>query len=299
MKKNNTQFNNSESKKIAMKVSKTTIIVNLILFILKLFAGILAKSGAMFSDAIHTASDVFSTFIVIIGVNISHKKPDDSHQYGHERLESVASIVLSVILAITGMFIGLNGIEKIFGKNYSELEIPGILALIAAVLSIAVKEWMYWYTRDAAKKIDSGSLMADAWHHRSDSLSSIGAFIGILGARIGFPILDPVASLVICIFIGKAAFDIFRESVDKLVDKSCDEEILDKIRSIINEQEGVLHIDEIRTRLFGNKMYVDVEIVADGSMSLNEAHEIAERVHDAIEKEFSMVKHCMVHVNPK
>ncbi len=163
------------------------------------------------------------------------------------------------------MFIGLNGIEKIFGGNYGELEIPGVLALVAAVLSIAVKEWMYWYTRSAAKKINSGSLMADAWHHRSDSLSSIGAFIGILGARVGFAILDPVASLVICIFIGKAAFDIFRESVDKLVDKSCDEEMLEKIKNVINAQEGVLQIDEIRTRLFGNKIYVDVEILADGS----------------------------------
>ncbi|AUG57635.1 cation diffusion facilitator family transporter [Acetivibrio saccincola] len=299
MKKDDIQFSNSQAKKIAMKVSKITIIMNLILFILKLFAGIFAKSGAMVSDAIHTASDVFSTFIVIIGVNISHKKADSTHQYGHERLESVASIVLSVMLAVTGMFIGLNGLEKIFGGNYGELEIPGVLALIAAVLSIAVKEWMYWYTRSAAKKINSGSLMADAWHHRSDSLSSIGAFIGILGARIGFPILDPVAGLVICIFIGKAAFDIFRESVDKLVDKSCDEEILEKIRNVIKAQEGVLHIDEIKTRLFGNKMYVDVEIVADGSKSLNEAHEVAERVHDAIEREFEMVKHCMVHVNPK
>jgi cation diffusion facilitator family transporter len=299
VKKDNMHLSNSESKKIAMKVSKTTIIINLISFILKLFAGIFAKSGAMVSDAIHTASDVFSTFIVIIGVHISHKKPDSTHQYGHERLESVASIILSVILAVTGMFIGLNGIEKIFGGNYGELEIPGVLALVAAVLSIAVKEWMYWYTRSAAKKINSGSLMADAWHHRSDSLSSIGAFIGILGARVGFAILDPVASLVICIFIGKAAFDIFRESVDKLVDKSCDEEMLEKIKNVINAQEGVLQIDEIRTRLFGNKIYVDVEILADGSKSLNEAHEIAERVHDAIEREFAMVKHCMVHVNPK
>lgn len=299
MDKINTQLSSLETKKIAVRVSKITIIINLILFVFKFFAGIFAKSGAMLSDAIHTASDVFSTVIVIVGVNVAHKKPDNTHQYGHERLEPVASIILSVFLAITGVVIGLKGIEKIVDGNYRELQIPGMLALIAATLSIIIKELMYWYTRNAAKKINSGSLMADAWHHRSDSLSSIGAFIGILGARIGFPVLDPIASIVICLFIAKAAFDIFRESIDKLVDKSCDEETLEKIKNVINVQEGVLGIDEIRTRLFGNKIFVDVEIAADGSKTLNEAHEIAERVHDVIEMEFPTVKHCMVHVNPK
>ena len=299
MNKTNTHISTSEAKTIAIRVSKITIVINLILFVFKLFAGIFAKSGAMISDAIHTASDVFSTVIVIIGVNISHKKPDSTHQYGHERLEPVASIILSVILVFTGIAIGVKGIEKIMGGNYTELEIPGILALVAAILSIVIKEWMYWYTRGAAKKVNSGSLMADAWHHRSDSLSSIGAFIGILGARMGFPILDPIASLIICIFIVKAGFDIFKESIDKLVDKSCDEETLEKIKNVINAQEGVLGIDEIKTRLFGNKIFVDVEITADGSKTLNEAHEIAEKVHDAIERKFTTVKHCMVHVNPQ
>lgn len=288
-----------KDKKIAMRVSVVSIIVNVALSLFKLLAGIFAASGAMISDAIHSASDVFSTFIVIIGVNISAKKADNEHQYGHERLECVASIILAVILAETGIGIGISGLDKIFAGNYESLEIPGLLALIAAVVSIAVKEWMFWYTRAAAKKINSGALMADAWHHRSDALSSIGAFIGILGARLGFPILDPIASVVICVFIVKAAFDIFKDAIDKMIDKSCDKETVDKIAAVIREQDGVEGIDDLKTRLFGTKIYVDVDISADGNITLTQAHQIAEDVHTSIEQTFPTVKHCMVHINPK
>lgn len=288
----------SSEQKIAMRVSVTSIVVNVMLSIFKLIAGILAKSGAMISDAIHSASDVFSTFIVIIGFKISSKESDDNHQYGHERLECIASIILAIILFITGVGIGISGVEKIINNNSENLKIPGVLALLAAIISIGVKEWMYWFTRDAAKKLNSGSLMADAWHHRSDALSSVGSFIGVLGARLGFPVLDPIASVIICFFIGKAAFDIFKDSIEKLVDKSCDNETLKEIENIIVRQNGVVRVDMIKTRLFGPKMYVDIEICADGRKPLYEAHEIAHSVHDAIEANFPMVKHCMVHVNP-
>lgn len=287
-----------EMEKTAMRVSVVTIAANLLLSLLKLLAGVIAHSGAMISDAVHSASDVFSTFIVMIGIRLSGRDSDQEHQYGHDRLECVASILLSLVLALTGIGIGAAGIEKIIGRDPKALEIPGMLALAAAIVSIAVKEWMYWYTRAAARKINSGALMADAWHHRSDSLSSVGALIGIIGARLGFPILDPVASVAICLFILKAAFDIFKDAMDKMVDKSCDEQTVTRIRQIILEQEGVEGVDLIRTRLFGAKMYVDVEIQADGEKTLNETHAIAERVHDAIETEFAQVKHCMVHVNP-
>lgn len=286
------------SKRIAMKVSIISIIVNVALSLFKLAAGLIAHSGAMISDAVHSASDVFSTFIVIIGVNISSKKSDEEHPYGHERMECVASIILAVILFATGIGIGFGGLRTIFAGNYEAIEIPGALALVAAVISIAVKEWMYWYTRAAAKKINSGALMADAWHHRSDSLSSIGAFVGILGARMGFPVLDAAASVVICLFIGKAAYDIFKDAIDKMVDKACEENTIHEMEAEILQQPGVVRIDEIRTRMFGAKAYVDIEIAADGALTLNDSHAIAERVHDAIEKQFPEVKHCMVHVNP-
>lgn len=289
---------NSTEKSIAMKVSITSIIVNFLLSVGKLIAGVLGSSGAMISDAVHSASDVFSTFIVIIGVNISVKESDKEHPYGHERLESVVAILLSAILLATGIGIGLSGIEKIIGKNNEPLTVPNTLALSAAVISILVKEWMYWYTRAAAKKINSDSLMADAWHHRSDSLSSIGSFIGILGAMLGFPILDPIASVIICIFIAKAAYEIFYDSVKKLVDKSCDEKIVEQMKAEILKQKEIVRIDDIKTRMFGSKIYVDIEISADESISFKEAHDIAENVHFLIENKFIGVKHCMVHINP-
>ena len=175
---------------------------------------------------------------------------------------------------------------------------PGILALIAALVSIVTKEAMYWYTRINAKKIDSSALLADAWHHRSDALSSVGALVGIIGARMGFLILDSISSLVICFFIEKAAFDIFKDAIDKMVDKACDDIVEHDLKECALQQDGVLGVDMLKTRTFGNKIYVDIEICADGSRTLSEAHSIAENVHDSIEHKFPKVKHIMVHVNP-
>jgi len=288
-----------ESKKqIAMRTSRNSIIGNVILSAFKLFAGIFAQSAAMISDAVHSLSDVFSTIIVMIGVKLANQKSDKEHPYGHERFECVAAIVLAAVLFATGVGIGWTGMQKVIAGNYGELATPGLLALVAAIVSIIVKEAMYWYTSIAAKKIDSSALMADAWHHRSDAFSSIGSFAGILGARIGFPILDPIACLVICLFILKAAIDIFQDAVRKMTDKACDDRIVDEMHEIILAQESVEGIDQLKTRLFGDKIYVDVEIRADGSATLVEAHGTAQRVHDAIEEKYPKVKHCMVHVNP-
>ena len=296
---NKTTNNVSTENALAMKVSGVSIAVNLLLSVFKLIAGILAHSGAMISDAVHSASDVGSTFIVMIGVTLSGKKSDKEHQYGHERMECVSSIILSGLLLATGIGIGMNGIENIIkGTSGASIAIPGTLALIAAVVSIVVKEWMFWYTRGAAKKINSGALMADAWHHRSDAMSSVGAFIGILGARLGFPILDPLASVVICLLIVKASVDIFRDAIDKMVDHSCDAKTEESMKREILKVPGVRRVDLLKTRLFGSKMYVDIEIAADGNISLFDAHDIAENVHHTIEDKFKDVKHCMVHVNP-
>lgn len=286
------------AKKIAMRVSKITILGNIGLSLFKFFAGIMAHSGAMLSDAVHSASDVISTIIVMIGVKASEKAPDKEHPYGHERMECVAAIILSMLLLITGLGIGVSGIKKMLEGFGGNLEAPGMLALAAAVISIAVKEIMYWYTRKAAQKINSGALMADAWHHRSDALSSVGSFIGILGARLGLPVLDPAASVVICLFIVKAAVEIFQDSINKMTDKSCDDEVIAEISDTICALHGVLGIDKMNTRLFGNRAYVEVEIRADGSSTLRQAHDIAQQVHDAVEENFPQVKHCMVHVNP-
>lgn len=284
---------------VATRVSMVSIIGNLILSLFKALAGILGHSGAMISDAIHSASDVFSSMIVIVGVKISAKESDQDHPYGHERFECVAAIVLAVILMLTGVLIGLEAVKAILGGNYEEIPIPGLLPLVAAVVSIVTKEAMFWYTKHYADRYDSGALRADAWHHRSDAFSSVGALVGILGARLGFPVLDSVASMVICVFIAKASYDIFKDAIDKMVDHACDRETEQGMCQCACKQEGVLGVDLIQTRVFGNKIYVDLEIRADGNKTLSQGHEIAQCVHDAIESEFPKVKHIMVHVNPE
>lgn len=287
----------NEAERIAMIVSVNSIIGNLILSLGKLIAGFMAQSAAMISDGIHSASDVFGTLIVMAGVKFSNKASDEEHPYGHERLECVAAIILATILTMIALLIGYSGYKKITA-DAAELVVPGQMALWAAVISIVVKEAMFWYTRNAAKKINSGALMAEAWHHRSDALSSIGAFIGILGARMGYPLLDPIASMVISVMILYAAYEVFKDAMEKMVDQSCDEATNATMRELVLRVPGVEHVDSLQTRLFGNRIYVDIEITVLDTLSLLEAHHIAETVHTAIEANFPLVKHCMVHVNP-
>lgn len=286
------------NEKLAINVTWGTIILNIVLTAFKFTAGFLANSAAMVSDAVHSASDILSSFFVIFGIKASAKATDSDHPYGHERLECVAAVVLAALLAATGIGIGYKGLVLIVSGGYRFLTPPGTLALIAAAVSIVFKEAMFWYVRGVAKKVSSTALMADAWHHRSDAFSSVGSFVGILGARIAFPILDSVASIVICLFILKAAYDIFMDAISRMTDRSCDAETVEKIKSLALAQEGVLGLDDIKTRLFGSRIYVDLEISADPLLSLTEAHEIAERVHRKIERSFPECKHCMVHVNP-
>lgn len=284
-------------QRVAGRVSAVSIAGNLLLSGFKLIAGVVAHSNAMVSDAIHSASDVFSTVVVIIGIRLAAKDADKEHPYGHERMECVAAIILAMILFMTGLGVGWEALKNILSGHYGDLRVPGLLALVAAAVSIVSKEAMFWYTKINAVKIDSGALMADAWHHRSDALSSVGALIGIGGARLGFPVMDSVASLVIFVFIVKAAYDIFMDAVDKVVDHACDEETERRIYQQVIEHEEIRGIDALHTRIFGNKIYVDIEIALDGSYTLCKAHEIAEEIHDDIEKNFPKVKHIMVHVN--
>lgn len=279
------------------RVAWFTMVINAILSLFKLIAGIISHSNAMISDAIHSASDVFSTIVVLIGVKLSSKDSDRDHPYGHERLECIAAIILSMILFLTGCGIGISAVQTIF-SDQMQREVPGKLALFAALISIGVKEGMYWYTRFYAKMLNSTALMADAWHHRSDSLSSIGALVGIAGARIGFPMLDSIACLVIFLFICKAALDIFKDAMNKIVDHSCDESLEKEIVECALEVNAVMGIDLIRTRIFGNRVYVDMEIAVHSMMNVEEAHRVADEVHDLIEKHFSCVKHILIHVNP-
>ena len=292
----NAQSDTEGFQAAATKVTVVGMATNVILTLLKLAAGVIARSGAMISDAVHSASDIFSGLIVLIGVRISSKAPDEGHPYGHERYECVAALLLSGVLAAVGGTIGVNAVKDIV--NGTVQEAPGILALIAAVASIVTKETLFWYTRGYAKRYRSTALHAEAWHQRSDALSSIGALIGIAGARMGVPVMEPIASFIIALFILRVAVRIFRDAVDQMVDHSASEETEAAFRATALEQPGVQGVELLRTRMFGNRVYVDLEIAADPALTLAEAHEIAERVHDAIEQAYPDVKHIMVHVNP-
>lgn len=285
-------------EKIAIKTAVTTIIINTLLSVFKLLAGILGASYALISDAVHSASDVFSTVIVIIGVKISAKKADKNHPFGHERFECVAAILLSVVLFATGAIIGYNGITNIVTGAYKSFASPGIIAIVAAAVSIATKEGMFWFTMSAAKKVNSSSLKADAWHHRSDALSSVGSLIGVVGAICGVKILDSIACIIICILILKAAVQIFIDAIKKMTDEACDEKTENEIRQFILSCDGVLNVDSLMTRMFGNRIYVIAEIACKYDVPLYQAHSVAEAVHNGIEEKFPLVKHVTVHVNP-
>ena len=287
-----------EYQKTATKVSAVSMAVNAVLTVFKLAAGLIAHSGAMVSDALHSASDIFSGLIVMIGVRISSKAPDEGHPYGHERFECIAALLLSGILAIVGGSVGLQAVRDIISGRAQEMEAPGLLALLAALVSILVKEGLFWYTRGIARRFRSTALHAEAWHQRSDALSSVGALIGIAGARLGVPVMEPIASFIIAVFIIRVAVRIFREAVDQVVDRSCGSETEDALRATALEQQGVMGVELLHTRMFGNRIYVDLEIAADPDLTLAAAHGIAEQVHDAIERTYPEVKHIMVHVNP-
>lgn len=277
-----------------VKVSRNTIIGNLILGIGKIICGIISSSTAIIADGMHSMSDVFTTIGVIVGLKLSSKEADEGHPYGHEKIENISSLFLSIMLFIVAVGIGYSGIRNIIINNYT---IPGVLAIIAAVISIVVKEWMYHYTIKYAEKYNSQSLKADAWHHRSDSLSSIGALIGIIGARMGYPILDPLVAVIICIIIIKVSYDICKQSIVQLIDTSASNEVIEDIYKKILNIEGVIKIDCLKTRQHASKLYVDVDISVNPDVSVKEGHDIAAKVHSEIEKNKD-IKHCMVHVNP-
>ncbi len=282
----------------AIKITYICLAVNVFLTVIKFLAGIFGNSMVMLADAVHSASDVISTLIVLAAIRIARRPEDEDHEYGHERFESIGAIILALMLLTVGAEMGFDGATILLEGSYVDSPMPGISALTAAILSIVVKELMYRYTRRIGEEVKSDALIADAWHHRSDALSSIGSLIGIAAARYGFLFMDALSSLVICVLIIKSAWEIFLTAVNKLTDHTCGEEIENSMRRAILSVDGVLRIDVLKTRQFGSKSYVDVEISVSGELSLHAAHEIAERVHARIEQKFDGVKHCTVHVNP-
>ena len=286
------------NENIAMRVSINCIIVNIGLAVGKIMAGVIGKSAAMISDGVQSASDLVGTLISMAGVKVSNRPADADYQYGYERFECIASIILAATLFLVAYEIGDTSYQKIWGAKSADLEAPGFIALAAAIASIVIKEWMYVYTKKAADLTNSNALLAAAWDHRSDAFSSLGSFIGILGARMGYPILDPIAGLIICIIIAYTGLKIVYDSIERMTDHSADTDRVYAYINTIAAVPGVIHIDYVRTRIFGNRVYVDTEITIDDQLTFLEAHAIMEKVHHAVESTYPEVKHCMVHPNP-
>lgn len=284
----------------AYRISIKSMAGNLFLFLFKLIVGFAIRSSSLISDAFHSLSDIFSTAVVMIGIKISSKPADDSHPYGHEKIESVVAFLLGMMLFGIGILIGWDGFLKILHPAPAELhmDLLNTAGIAAALLSIAGKEWMYQFTIRCAKKINSSAMAADAWHHRSDALSSVGSLAGVIGLRLGYPLVDAVACLFISLFIFVAAWEISADAFRRMIDAACPAEVTQMMtRHILSNQE-VLSLDALKTRMYGPKIYADIEITVDKNISFEHSHEIASGIHDDIESTMGTIKHCMIHVNP-
>lgn len=280
----------------ATKVTLISIIWNVILTFIKVLGGILGKSNAMIADGLHSASDIISSIGVLIGNKIAKTPNDKEHNYGHEKAETLVSFLLSMLLIGVALKISLNGINSLI--HLSDVQVPTFLPLIISVISIGVKEYQYKITIKVAKKINSPSLKADAWHHRSDALSSVAAFIGIGGSLLGFKALDPIATVVVGLFVAKVGLDIFKDAINELMDYSINENDESQIITIANDTDGVLNIGELRTRKHGSMAYVDLTICVNKDLTVLQGHEIANKLEISILEELQIVKGITVHVEP-
>ncbi len=278
-----------------MKTSVVTIAGNFVLAVFKVIIGFISGSSAVVADAVHTLSDVFSTVVVMAGLKFSSKDADPEHQYGHQRIESIVSLILAFILFVTALSLGWEGVKKI---TENEVVKPSIPALVITVISILSKEVMFRYTMKKAKLLNSSSLMSDAWHHRSDAVSSIAVLIGVVGVFFNAWILEPIATIAVSFIILKAVYDIGRLAIDQLIDRAVSKELLSEIKDTVLSINGVKGIDLLHTRLSNNVVFVDLEISVDSNLTVSEGHDIAENVHDTLEKNITQIQHCMVHVNP-
>lgn len=288
-------FKKNFLKDEANRVVIITILMNIILVFIKIIGGHISNSRALLADGLHSASDIATSVGVIIGITLAKKPRDDQHQYGHEKVETMITFFLAMALLYTG---GKIGIDTVFTILRGEKSIPGKIAPYIALVSVFIKEWQYQMAYRVGKKVNSNALIADAWHHRSDALSSIAAFIGIVGARLGFYILDPLAGLIVAILVIKVGFDIFKECFHQLIDVSIQLEELDELKDAILKQGKVQHIGDIRTRKHGSKIFVDIRICVDASMDIQEGHIVAEDVESIIRNQLKNVKDVIVHLDP-
>lgn len=276
--------------------------VNAVLIVLKFIAGFVGKSSAMVADAVHSLSDFISDVIVLIFVKIAGKPKDKGHDYGHGKFETLATVIIGVLLIGAGIGLMINGIEAVVRSlNGESLERPTMLALIVALVSILSKEWLYRYTIRTGKKLDSQAVIANAWHHRSDAVSSLGTLIGISGAMFlgdKWRILDPIAAIVVSVLIIKSGYDIVKPCISELLEASLPEDKENEIVKLVMDVPGIKFVHNLRTRRIGNGIAVDLHAKMDGNLRLSEAHEKATAAEKAIKRVFGDNSIINIHMEP-
>lgn len=296
-------FARMERDKKVYRVTLLGSVVNLLLLVFKFVAGVLGHSAAMIADAVHSLSDFVTDLIVIVFVKISSKPEDADHAYGHGKYETLASCIIGLALIVVGVMMGYNATVKIVDvvRNGTELASPGIIALAAAVLSIVLKEWMFRITRKVAREVDSPAVEANAWHHRSDALSSVGTAIGIGGAVLlgsKWAVLDPIAALVVSVFIVVQAAKILSDAIGQLMEKSLPRDVEQRICEIVYEEEGTSDIHHLRTRKIGSQISIELHVRMNGSLTLRVVHGKSIAIEKRLRAAFGDSTYINLHVEP-
>lgn len=276
------------------KVSLVTITVNGALAIFKAIFGIFFNSAALLADAFHSISDILSSGIVFLGIKFANKPADNSHHYGHGKLESVASKVVALVLIVTALLLGHNAINMFF----QPATLPGTGALIGAFVSIIVKELLYRYNITMGERYQSSALKADAWHNRSDAITSVAALIGVAGARLGFPALDPLGALIVSVLILKVGIEIYLTSIKELIDTAPTTQVISEIERIVNETEGIENVHDIKARYHGTDVFVDIKVCVDRNKTVAQGHHYAGTAKHKIIHEIPQIRDVLIHVNP-
>lgn len=296
-------FARMERDKKVYRVTLLGSVVNLLLLVFKFVAGVLGHSAAMIADAVHSLSDFVTDLIVIVFVKISSKPEDADHAYGHGKYETLASCIIGLALIVVGVMMGYNATVKIVDvvRNGTELASPGIIALAAAVLSIVLKEWMFHLTRKVAREVDSPAVEANAWHHRSDALSSVGTAIGIGGAVLlgsKWAVLDPIAALVVSVFIVVQAAKILSDAIGQLMEKSLPRDVEQRICEIVYEEEGTSDIHHLRTRKIGSQISIELHVRMNGYLTMREVHDKSIAIEKRLRAAFGDSTYINLHVEP-
>lgn len=285
------------------KVTLTGSIVNMVLLVMKFVAGVLGNSAAMIADAVHSLSDFLTDIVVIAFVRLSSKPADHDHDYGHGKYETIATSIIGMSLVVVAMILGWNGIDKVLLVFKGEqLETPGMVAFMTAIVSILLKEWVFRVTRKVAREVDSQALEANAWHHRSDALSSVATAIGIGGAIVlgnSWAVLDPIAAILVSVMVLVTAFRLLRQASGELLEESLPKDVEDKIEEIVYRDRLVSDIHNLRTRRIGSIIAIEMHLRMPGDISLEESHVHASQIEKLLRDEFGGGTHIMLHIEPK